>query len=423
MPVFAFTVGSLGDIAAMLQLAWQISSTLANTGSTSAELKELIADVDLFTRALREVQAFVDRPNGHPRADVARGIQHSLDACHSILLVIHGRINAFRERMTGRDGPGSAALLMYWNVVAWDILGGRKAVDALRSRMRDHILLIQTYVSLAQSQSYEEIGAAAVRQHTTVDRIWAAMQDIQRSFGQGMPEFQFFNESSRTYYQPCARTSLARLSRVFPNAHFQEYNWGRGAGGVLEAPTCLETGFDKGACLKVSLNSNLRRPVTLECFCFRGRSAEVEVLIGLPQLESRCAPSTRTMCLLIGDLLTYGNTNRDCPRITRAAYAELILYAHRASIYAWNPCEEDWYTNTLETTPDLTHFQSTVIPRLKAVVETSSLRRNRSSSCAFAAFKRIYRSLGNLLLDPGNNLASELIGACEAQGDFWEHDW
>ncbi|EJD40692.1 hypothetical protein AURDEDRAFT_170317 [Auricularia subglabra TFB-10046 SS5] len=150
MTVVAFAFGSLGDITALLQLAWQLSTTLANLTGSSGELSQLIGDVDSFSRALKEVKAAIERRRTDLPPDVSAGIKQALTMCYCILRGFERKIENFQIKMAGPKGPGLGVLRKYWAIVAWEILGGRTEVDSLRTRLRAHVSMIHTYLSLAQ---------------------------------------------------------------------------------------------------------------------------------------------------------------------------------------------------------------------------------------------------------------------------------
>ncbi|EJD38029.1 hypothetical protein AURDEDRAFT_187864 [Auricularia subglabra TFB-10046 SS5] len=69
----AFTVGSFGDIDAILQLAWQIRAVHDEAAGARAEIRALGDDVDVYKRALQGIQSYVEcrRKNLHPGVGAA----------------------------------------------------------------------------------------------------------------------------------------------------------------------------------------------------------------------------------------------------------------------------------------------------------------------------------------------------------------
>lgn len=308
MPVVAFAFGSLGDITALLQLTWKLSTTLANLTGTSGELGELLEDVDAFARALKEVQAAIDGRRISLQSDVVTGIKHSLTVCYCILRGFQRKIETFQAKMTGRLGPGFGVLRKYWALVAWEILGGRTEVNALRTRLREHVSVMQTYLSLAQSSNQTAIAETAESHRTTVDKIWDAVQNMERNFSPTIPSFKFFDQKERRYYLPCARTSLQRLIDLFSRTSFIESLWGvrlwhpwfyfecigssmgYASVSLREALDAIGGVTESGA--YITITSWTReveedRSICLSCFAFIGASGEAEVLIGFPAYEGQ----------------------------------------------------------------------------------------------------------------------------------------
>ncbi|EJD34663.1 hypothetical protein AURDEDRAFT_176298 [Auricularia subglabra TFB-10046 SS5] len=199
--------GSFGDIVAVLQLAWQLRAALSTASGASAEIRVLVTDVDSFTRALQQTKAAIEQRHTPLAPAVENGIKHAIIACHDVLRVILDKVDAFRLRMTSRIG--AIAWRQYWAVAAWSILGGKKDVEALRMRLSEQIGVVQTYLSLAQSNDQSKVHETVDRHGAALDRIYSVMQDIQLRFDVGVPAFHFFGPDGR-YYPPFARTSFQR---------------------------------------------------------------------------------------------------------------------------------------------------------------------------------------------------------------------
>ncbi|EJD40634.1 hypothetical protein AURDEDRAFT_127531 [Auricularia subglabra TFB-10046 SS5] len=136
MPAFVFTLGSLGDILAIAQIAWQLSRVLSDLTGASGSLTALIADVRAFASTLQDVKEASERRHVILRPDIA-----------TILEAIKGKVDAFNRTMTGSQGPGVAAPHRYWEVASWEILGGHKEVSILQRRLRDHLSILQANLS------------------------------------------------------------------------------------------------------------------------------------------------------------------------------------------------------------------------------------------------------------------------------------
>ncbi|EJD37393.1 hypothetical protein AURDEDRAFT_173572 [Auricularia subglabra TFB-10046 SS5] len=208
MPVVSFAFGSLGDIAAILQLAWNLRTVLDGAANASNELRILIADLDEFTRALQEVQGVVERQTGDLRPDIVNGIAHALGICHDVLSSIQSRILTFESRMT--RAKGVAVWRQYWSIATWSILGGRAEIDAARERLTEQVRVMQLYLSVSQ-RHVSPYSETIDQQGTTLARVFSVVQDIQSRFDTGLPTFRFYDAKTRSYYEPFARTSLQRL--------------------------------------------------------------------------------------------------------------------------------------------------------------------------------------------------------------------
>ncbi|KZV84390.1 hypothetical protein EXIGLDRAFT_290589 [Exidia glandulosa HHB12029] len=146
MPIAAFTFGSFGDITAILQLAWAIRQSLSETGGAVAQVQMLITDIDTFTRALQQIKSALETRASVP-GDLMNGIALALEQCFKLLLRVKQRIDAYNSRITGAVGVG--VLRHYWAAVAWEILGGKNEVDALRKRLSEQVEVIQTLLAAA----------------------------------------------------------------------------------------------------------------------------------------------------------------------------------------------------------------------------------------------------------------------------------
>ncbi|EJD44340.1 hypothetical protein AURDEDRAFT_125328 [Auricularia subglabra TFB-10046 SS5] len=210
MPI---TFSSFGDIVAVLQLAWQLRGLLSAAGPASSEIRALLLDVESFTRALKQIHASIEKRDTPLAPAIENGIKHALIACHDALRRILSKVEAFKTQTT--QTVSGRAWRQYWALAAWSILGGKQDVDALRTRLSEQIAVIQTYLSLAQSNDQTRVQAAVERQGTTLDALYSVMQDIQTRFDVGVPTFQFYDRYADGYYHPYARTSLLRFQELF----------------------------------------------------------------------------------------------------------------------------------------------------------------------------------------------------------------
>ncbi|KZV91144.1 hypothetical protein EXIGLDRAFT_103606 [Exidia glandulosa HHB12029] len=179
MPVLAFTFGSFGDIATILQLAWTVRRTL---GESAGSLAPLIADIDVFTLALQQIKSVLETRTAAPvPEDLMNGIAHALERCFVSLVRIKQRIASFNAQVAGV--VGNSVVREYWVVLGWEILGGRREVEALKMRLSDQINVIQTLLAAAQCRNLEAIKTAAKAHSQSLDDIRNDSQGAHRHVG------------------------------------------------------------------------------------------------------------------------------------------------------------------------------------------------------------------------------------------------
>ncbi|EJD40691.1 hypothetical protein AURDEDRAFT_170316 [Auricularia subglabra TFB-10046 SS5] len=212
MPIVAFAFGSLGDITALLQLAWQLSKTLTDLAGTSGAIAELISDIRTFARTLEDVERAIAERRIDLKPEALMTVQLSVACGHLMLKSVESKIAAFDRAMTGPKGPGALALRKYWAVASWEIpVGGRKEVNTLQRRLRDHLSILQTNLALTQSTNCSALTASVISQRTTIDKIWRVVETIPRHIGSGVPTFRFFDRHTQAPFLPFTRTTLHRF--------------------------------------------------------------------------------------------------------------------------------------------------------------------------------------------------------------------
>ncbi|KZV91147.1 hypothetical protein EXIGLDRAFT_750292 [Exidia glandulosa HHB12029] len=206
MPIAAFTFGSFGDIATILQLAWTIRRSLSDSARAVAQVQTLIADIDAFTHALQQIKSAMDNRAFVPE-DLMNGIAHALESCFLLLRCVQDQITSYNARMSG--AVGARALKRYWAVLGWEILGGRSKVEAMRARLSEQFEVIQTLLAAAQSRNLEEIRKAAAAHsqslqdirkdaettHGDVSMMFASMRELCIRLSATSTPFTFFDAS------------------------------------------------------------------------------------------------------------------------------------------------------------------------------------------------------------------------------------
>lgn len=145
MPVAVFSIGSFGDIVTMLQLAFSIRAALSDASGASADVRALVADIDSFVQALRQVQLTLDARRAALTPDLVNGILHALSTCHNLLQHVQAQITSFQDSLSRNQGP---AWRKYWAMTAWSMLGGKQRVDDLKRRLAEQLTVIQTYLAV-----------------------------------------------------------------------------------------------------------------------------------------------------------------------------------------------------------------------------------------------------------------------------------
>ncbi|KZV91149.1 hypothetical protein EXIGLDRAFT_103629 [Exidia glandulosa HHB12029] len=165
----------------------------------------LITDIDTFTRALQQIKSALETCASVP-ADLMNGIALALEQCFKLLLRVKQRIDAYNSRMTGAVGVG--VLRQYWAAVAWEILGGKREVDALRAQLSEQVEVIQTLLAAAHSQNLEEIRRAAAAHNQKLDDVRKDAESTNRNV----------NEMFASTRELCIRLSATSAAFTFFDA-------------------------------------------------------------------------------------------------------------------------------------------------------------------------------------------------------------
>ncbi|EJD38036.1 hypothetical protein AURDEDRAFT_172915 [Auricularia subglabra TFB-10046 SS5] len=271
MPVAAFTIGSVGDIALVLELLSQLRAALSGATGVPVELQQLVRDVAAFARELREVADFLLPRATYLRQDVCNGIVLALDICYRTLHAMQTKVVKFQSRVT--RNIGRLAWRDYWSVAAWSILGGRREVDALRLRLSEQLRIIQTYMALSQCHSGAELSGMAHSHGQKLNQILAVIRGIDSFLDAGTPSFQFYDSASNMHYQPCARTSLQASYHLYLTYTHRPFEVD------FEAPNVT---YRKVWLIPEEPDFLVRPPLAVDCVFFREQAfGEIQVLLGL----------------------------------------------------------------------------------------------------------------------------------------------
>lgn len=203
MSVFAFTIGSFGDIATILQLAWAIHRSLSESSGTSEDIRAFIADIDVFTSVLQKIKSQRLSP------DLQSDVDAALQVCFDLLKIMQTRMERFKDKIT--RAKGVAVWREYLALCAWDIMGGKREVEALRTRLLLQITVIESLFSISQrygapftragavmtgplSRGQEELLHLARNQHIAIATMFSQQAEHVMRLSRTCATMYFFNE-------------------------------------------------------------------------------------------------------------------------------------------------------------------------------------------------------------------------------------
>lgn len=147
MVAATFTFGSFGDIIALLQLLRELRHNLCDAAAASEDIKSLIADIDAFSNALESARSTIERAQHVPQS-VRNSVAQSMHTCFRVLQQIQGRIQ--KHRLEVVQAHGQRVWSGFWAACAWTVLGGKADIEALKRRLAEQVLTLQTLLSVLQ---------------------------------------------------------------------------------------------------------------------------------------------------------------------------------------------------------------------------------------------------------------------------------
>ncbi|TFY67157.1 hypothetical protein EVG20_g4041 [Dentipellis fragilis] len=147
MPVFAFTIGSLGDILAVAGIASTVIKALVGSAGACDEYQELI--IELGSRM--------------KMVDVVNGLMDEVGAAHALLVTIYRKIDGYQACL-GKEGSGKDS----WRKIGWSIFRKPDLVK-WRARLQDHRGNLQMY---PEHTSLIEIGRTMQTRPKMLGYIW-----------------------------------------------------------------------------------------------------------------------------------------------------------------------------------------------------------------------------------------------------------
>ncbi|KZV84400.1 hypothetical protein EXIGLDRAFT_727273 [Exidia glandulosa HHB12029] len=271
MPIAAFTFGSFGDIATILQLAWTIRKSLDESAGSVAQVRTVVADIDSFTQALQQIKAALSARASVP-TELMNGVVHALEQCFKLLTQVKSRIDSFNSRVSGAVGAG--VVRKYWAALGWEILGGKREVELLRGRLLEQITFIQTLLAAAQSENLDEIKKAAEAHSQSLDDMkhdakaatrnvsdmFASMRELCiRLTGTSTP-FMFFDEGGAQLV-PAGVGPPSMAEAFYQFSHSRDID-------LLDSPAYYDlyhsrdTGLQDNVSIQESLNDSIRKGMT-----------------------------------------------------------------------------------------------------------------------------------------------------------------
>ncbi|KZV90956.1 hypothetical protein EXIGLDRAFT_106763 [Exidia glandulosa HHB12029] len=192
MTVVAFSIGSFGDIIAVLQLAWDIRKSLSEASEYSDEINALIGDIDSFTHVLQTTKERLTNATNVPPS-LHRGLSHALKNCRVVLERVQNKIRQHRRDNDGKYGARVYKAL--WAVCAWNVLGGKADVEALKRRLAEQLAVIDTLLSVLNSSALEAIDRRAQADGLVLTRILACVESFPSLIKYDVTDvpFRFFN--------------------------------------------------------------------------------------------------------------------------------------------------------------------------------------------------------------------------------------
>jgi hypothetical protein len=151
MATIAFTFGSLGDIVALLQLAWSLRQTLSDVAGSSMQIRAVIADLDSFAHGIQAVKSALDMFKSMP-ASLRNALGLALQRAHAILLAMKSEVDTFNAKVA--SAAGILSLKEFWARCQWGALGGRTKVEAMRQRLSEQLVAIQVLLAASQTSVY-----------------------------------------------------------------------------------------------------------------------------------------------------------------------------------------------------------------------------------------------------------------------------
>ena len=149
MPVFAFAVGSLGDIIATAGIVVKVTQVLYDSQDSSSEYRELMHELRSLHRALILTKDAVERCEHTPLGEsLSNTVYAEVNECHLVMRAFLDNIHSYRKPLssTGIGGLWGKVWWALWEADELEVL--RKTLCTRSQRLT---MLLTALTSLVTS--------------------------------------------------------------------------------------------------------------------------------------------------------------------------------------------------------------------------------------------------------------------------------
>ncbi|EJD39154.1 hypothetical protein AURDEDRAFT_171741 [Auricularia subglabra TFB-10046 SS5] len=135
----------------LLQLLLAVRTVVRELGTASDDIEAVIAQIDSFSLAVREIQRFTAAAHLAIPATIHEGISLAVVAFLRTLVRVEKRLASHKGRSLRRlpRAPVWRRLWSYfWDVIVWVFLRRQLDISDLRRQLADQLVVVQTFVTL-----------------------------------------------------------------------------------------------------------------------------------------------------------------------------------------------------------------------------------------------------------------------------------
>jgi Fungal N-terminal domain of STAND proteins len=145
MASMAFTFGSFGDIVALIQLCYNLATTLRDK-SSPAEYRELIFELESIREVLQSVQrATTSQTSSSIPRSCINALEIHIQKCHQLINQFIARTQPKKSMMRGEPGTN---FWDFWWTVDWNLFR-KGAVVELKTGLMEQKSAINVILSLS----------------------------------------------------------------------------------------------------------------------------------------------------------------------------------------------------------------------------------------------------------------------------------